>query len=175
MGRAEHCRQTSLARVRSAQCLGHTGFAPARGVCACLVYTAQAPGCSAGELSKVGPGLRALPRAKPLRFRSSGAPQRHRLGWACVLCPSWVWAAQETRCLANAHSAGGRCVSSPLSWPLGFLGAQWERCLGCSLCLLWGADLWLRPSWRMSAVWDPRKTWWATGSLLAVEDAVSGA
>ena len=26
------------------------------------LYTAQAPGCSEGELSKVGPGLRALPR-----------------------------------------------------------------------------------------------------------------
>ena len=34
------------------QCLGHTGFAPAHGVCDFLVYTAQAPGCSAGELFK---------------------------------------------------------------------------------------------------------------------------
>ena len=64
------------------QCLGHTGFAPAHGVCAFLVYTAQAPGCSAGELSKAGPGFRALPRSKPLRFRFSGTPQKHRLSWA---------------------------------------------------------------------------------------------
>ena len=28
------------------QCLGCTGFAPAHDVCAFLVYTAQAPGCS---------------------------------------------------------------------------------------------------------------------------------
>ena len=42
------------------QCLGHTGFAPTHGICAFPVYTAQAPGCSAAELSKVGPGLRAL-------------------------------------------------------------------------------------------------------------------
>ena len=28
-------------------------------------------------------------------------------------------------------------------------------------------DLWLRPSWQMSAVQDPRKTWLATGNLLA--------
>ena len=41
-------------------------------VCAFLVKTAQAPGCSAGELSKAGPGL----RAEPLRFRFSGTPQR---------------------------------------------------------------------------------------------------
>ena len=53
------------------QCLSHTGFAPAHGVCAFLAYTAQAPGFSAGELSKVGPGLRALPRSKLLRFRFS--------------------------------------------------------------------------------------------------------
>ena len=72
------------------QCLGHTGFAPAHGVCAFLVYAAQAPGCSAGERSKVGPGLRALPRSKPLRFRFLGTPQRYRLGRACILSPSQV-------------------------------------------------------------------------------------
>ena len=31
------------------QCLGHTGFAPTHDVCAFMVYTAQAPGCSAGN------------------------------------------------------------------------------------------------------------------------------
>ena len=66
------------------QCLSHTGFAPAHSVCAFLVYTAQAPGCSAGKLSKVGPGLHALPRSMPLRFRLSGTPQWHRLRWACL-------------------------------------------------------------------------------------------
>ena len=70
------------------QCLSHTGFAPAHSVSAFMFYTAQALGCSAGELSEAGPGLHALP--KLLRFRFSGAPQRHRLGWACVLCPSQV-------------------------------------------------------------------------------------
>ena len=54
------------------------------------------------ELSDAGPGLHALPRSKLLRFRFSGTPQRHRLGWACVLCPSQVRAAQVTRCLASA-------------------------------------------------------------------------
>ena len=51
------------------QCLVHNGFVPTHGVCAFLVYTAQAPGCSAAELSEVGPGLHALPRSKLLRFR----------------------------------------------------------------------------------------------------------
>ena len=94
------------------QCLGHIGFAPTHGVCAFPVYTAQAPGCSAGKLSKAGPGLRALPRSKLLRFRFRflGTPQRHILGWAYVLCPSQVQAAQVTRCLASALSQVG-CVS----------------------------------------------------------------
>ena len=70
------------------QCLGHTGFAPAHGVCAFLVYTAQAPGCSAGELSKAGPEFCAPPRSKPLSFRFSGTPQRQtRLGLCCVPFP----------------------------------------------------------------------------------------
>ena len=42
--------------------------------------------------------------------------------------------------------------------------------------LLWVSDLRLWPSWQMSTVQDPRKTWLATGSLLSLfEDVVSGA
>ena len=98
------------------QCLGHTGFAPAQGVCAFPVYTAQAPGCSAGELSEVGLGLRVLPRSKRLRFTFSGTPQRCRLGWACVLCPSEVQAAQVTRCLVSAVAPTWRLrlIASPV-------------------------------------------------------------
>ena len=57
------------------------------------------------ELSEVGPGLHALPRSKLFRF--SGTPQRHKLSWACVLCPSQVRAAQTTRCLVSSLSPGG--------------------------------------------------------------------
>ena len=53
------------------------------------------------ELSEASPGLCALPRSKPFRFRYSGTPQRHRLGWASILCPSQVQAAQVTRCFAS--------------------------------------------------------------------------
>ena len=137
--------------------------------CAFLVCTAQSPGCSTGELFKMDPGLRVLPRFKPLRFRFLGTPQRHRLGLAWVLCPSQVRTAQVTRCLASTLLPGGRCLLSlPWSQPLGFLGAQQERHLRCALCLLPGANLWLRPSWRLSTIQDPRKYWLATGSLLAV-------
>ena len=58
------------------------------------------------ELSEASPGLYALPRSKPLRFRYSGTPQRLRLGWACILCPSPVQAAQVTWCLAGAVVPG---------------------------------------------------------------------
>ena len=101
-----------------------------------LLYTAQAPGCSAGELSKAGPGLRAVPRSKPLRFRFLGTPQRHRLTWACFVpfpvpsssgdqvlgehSPSWVVylitspvpAAWSPRCAMRAQSQV--CCVSPL-------------------------------------------------------------
>ena len=77
------------------QCLGHTGFVPAHGMCAFPVYTAQAPGCSVGNclwqamgckhfpgLSRsgsgsrvvhkgsdlVGPAFCALPRSEQLRW-----------------------------------------------------------------------------------------------------------
>ena len=53
------------------------------------------------ELYEVGPGLRALPRSELLRFRFSGTPQRCRLVWACILCPSEVQEVQVTRCLAS--------------------------------------------------------------------------
>ena len=64
------------------QCLGHTGFAPSRGMCVFPIHIVQVPGCSARVLSKAGPGLHALPKSKPLRFRFSGTPQKHRLSWA---------------------------------------------------------------------------------------------
>ena len=119
--------QTNITGVcgECSQCLGHTGFVPAHDVSAFLVRTAQAPGCSAGELSKAGPGLRALPRSKLLRFRFSGTPQRRRLSWACVLCPSQVQVAQATRCLASALSQVGCASYSP---PRFQLLAQFPGC-----------------------------------------------
>ena len=66
------------------------------------------------ELSEAGPGLYALPRSKPLRFRLSGPPQRLRLGWACVLRPSLVRAAQVTRCLAHRVAPQLKAATYPL-------------------------------------------------------------
>ena len=153
---------------KCSQCMDHSGFALAHCMCAFPVYTAQTPGCSAGELSKVGPGFRVLPRSKFLRFWFSGTPQRHRLRWACVLCPSQVQGAQATRCLVSTLSQAVRLNHLPSPSCL----VSWAYCkravLRCAVCLLWGADLWLRPSWQISTIQDPRKTRLATGSLLTV-------
>ena len=135
--------QTNITGVcgECSQCPGYTEFAPANGVRAFMVYTSQALGCSAGELSEAGPELHALPRSKPLRFMFSDTPQRPRLGWACIFVPSPVQAAQGTRSLTSAFSSGAaRLLPSP-SQPR-FPGApSW-----CALCLFWGTDLWLQPS-----------------------------
>ena len=106
MGTEEHCKQISLACAHSV--LTTLGLTCSRCVCFPSLH------CSGSrllclQLSEAGPGLRALPRSKPFRFRFrfSGTPQRHRLSWTCVLCPSHVRAAQATRCLATP-----RCVVS---------------------------------------------------------------
>ena len=77
------------------QYLSHTGPAPAHG--------AHSSGSRLvrWEPSEAGPGVTAPPRSKPLRLRHSGSPQRRRLGWACVLCPSQVratWVFGECGC-----------------------------------------------------------------------------
>ena len=131
--------QTNITCVcgECSQCLCHTGFVSTHSVCAFPVYITQVPGCSAGKLSKAGPVLCALPRSKLLRFRFSGTPQRRRLSWVCVLCPSQVQAAQVTRCLASTLSSGGWCVIlPPQSQLLSFLGAPQEHHLRCAVSFL---------------------------------------
>ena len=126
--------QTNITGIcgECSHCLDHTGFAPTHGACVIPVYTAQAPGCSAGELSKAGPGLHALPRSKLLRFRFSGTPQRHILGWACVLCPSQVRAAQVTRRLGSTLPKCAVCLIAslvPATWfPGSVVGAPSHVC-----------------------------------------------
>ena len=59
----------SLACVGSACSVWTTlGLPQLQAVCVSRVYTAQAPGCSAGALSKAGLVFHVLPRSKLLRF-----------------------------------------------------------------------------------------------------------
>jgi len=51
-----------------------------------------------------------------LSCSGSGSPQRHSLGWACILCPSQVSGAQATRCLESTLSqvcSGSYHLSGP--------------------------------------------------------------
>ena len=91
--------QTNNTAMRS-QCLGHTGL-PHVTACVLSLSTLLGSRLLCQELSEAGPGLYALPRSKPPRFRYLGSPQRDRLGWAYILCPSQVQAAQVTRCLVR--------------------------------------------------------------------------
>ena len=152
---------------KCSQCLGHTGFAPTHGVCT-FTDTAQAPGCSPGELSKVSPGLSALPRSKLLRFRFSSTPPRQTwLGLCFVSFPGLSSSGNQVLGKHTLPRWTVHLITSPVSVAR-FLGAQQEHRLGCAVCLLWGDDLWLRPSWWMSTIQDPKKTCLATGSLLTV-------
>ena len=123
--------QTNITGVcgECSQCLGHTGFAPAHGK---LQVALQ------GNCLKQALGCLHFPSLSCSGSGFLGAPQRHRLSWACVLCRFQVQAAQVTWCLVSALSPGGWCIlSPPWSWP------QREHRLRCAMCLLWGVDLWL--------------------------------
>ena len=69
--------QTNITGVcgECSQCLGHTGFAPAHGVCAFSVYIAQAPGCSVGNYPKQALGFVHFPG---LSCSGSGSQVLHK-------------------------------------------------------------------------------------------------
>ena len=56
------------------------------------------------------------------------------------------------------------CPSCSVSWVRSWSAISGVLCVSCREI----DDLWLRPSWQMSTIQDPRKTLLATGSLLTV-------
>ena len=90
----------------------------------------------------VGSACCALPKSKQLR--RPGARRVHSPRWTVRLITPWVPGPRFPRCAVRAPSQA------------------------CPVFFFWGADLWLRPSWWMSTIQDPRKTWLATGSRLTV-------
>ena len=102
MEKEEHCKQITLACARSVSAT--LGLPP-------LAVHSSGSRLLHREPSEASPGLHAPPRSKPLRLRHSGSPQRRRLGWACVLCPSQVRVAQ-------VFGERGRCDLSPLCYLL---------------------------------------------------------
>ena len=106
------------------------------------------------ELSEASAGLCALPRSKPLRVMYSGSPQKHRLGWACVLCPPQVQAAQVTRCLASTVAA--------------------TYCLPCPChSVFWVYNQPVHLLRRMSTVPNAKKSWLATKPACSLVDDAS--
>ena len=107
--------QTSLACVGSASCQPHW-VCPRSGLVCFHGLHFSGSRLLCWELSETGPGLFALPRSEPLRFRFSGTPQRRRLGWACVLCTSQVQVAQVSRCLVHTVTPRWevRLIASPV-------------------------------------------------------------
>ena len=109
--------QTNITGVcgECSQCLCHTKFARTHGLCAFPVYTAQAPGCSAGGR---GWGYLGCMHFPGLSHSGSGSWVQHKgtVGWACVLCLSQVRAAQVTRCLVSTVTPSWRVhlITSPV-------------------------------------------------------------
>ena len=138
VGREEHCKQMSLACVRSAHSVWATLGLPPLMECVLSRSTLlRLQVALQGNCLQWALGCEHFPG---LTRSGSGSWVLHKgaVGWACTSCPSQVRAAQLTRCLASALSPSGQCVSSPpRSQPLSFLGAQWECCLRHALCLLW--------------------------------------
>ena len=98
------------------------------------------------ELSEAGPGLYALPRSKPLRFRYLGTPQRCRLGFVPFPDPSSSG--------DQVFAERGRCdLPPPPSLPLSFLGVQVAHLLR-----------------QMLTVQNPKKSWLAMKPACSLVD-----
>ena len=109
------------------QCLSHTRFSSTHGECAFPVYTSQALGCTAGELSEAGPGLGAFPKSKSLKFRFLGSPQMCRLGWVCFCAfPMSEHVRRPCDWQAPSPQVGVHVITSPVP-AAQFPGWQWEH------------------------------------------------
>ena len=152
MGREEHSKQISLACVGSGHSVCDTLGLPLLRLCVLCQSTLlrlqvalpgnclwRAPACvHFPYLCHSGSDSWVLQRAQTwLGLRFVLFPGPSSLG-------SQVFSERTLpRCGASYHLP---CPSYSVSW---------ERHLRCALCLLWGADLWLQPSRRMSTVQDP--------------------
>ena len=166
----EHYKQISLACVGSACSVSATLSLPPLMECVLSQSTLlRLQVVLQGNCLKWALGCMHFPG---LSCSGSGSPVLHKgadsVGPAFCAFPRSEQPRRPGAWRAHSPQVGWGILSPPLSQQLGFLGRSGHTCLRCAMCLFWGADLWLRPSWQMSTVQDPRKTWLATGSLLAV-------
>ena len=88
VGREEHCKQISLACVGSAYSVPATLDLPPLTECVLCQSTLLRLQVTLQGNCLSEPWV--VCTSKLPRFRFSGTPQRHRLGWAFVLCPSHI-------------------------------------------------------------------------------------
>ena len=164
MGREEHCKKISLACVGSTRSVWTTLGLPqltapvlAQSTLLRLQVALQgncpkwALGCvHFPGLSCSGSGSRVLHKGT-----DSAGPAFCALPLVWGTQATGTWWAQYPRCTI---------LSPPWSQPLDFLDVPQECRLRCAVCLFWGADLRLWPSWQMSTIQDPRKIWLALGA-----------
>ena len=113
-----HCGEGGMLQTNNtgvcAQCLSHTGPAPAHGACALPAHTAQAVGCSARNRLGQALGFVHLPG-----LSHSGSGTQVVLRCADLAGPAFC-AFPRSKCC--------RCdLSPPPTLPLGFLGVQPEH------------------------------------------------
>ena len=107
------CKQITLACALSASAT--LGLPPVHGACSLPAHTAQALGCSAGNHPRPALGCLHLPGPSRSGSGTRVVLRGATLGWACVLCPSHVRAAQVMRCLASTIAATYRLPAAQLS------------------------------------------------------------
>ena len=167
MGREEHCRELSLTCVWSAHSVWTTpGLSQLTAHVLSLSRLLRLLVGLQGNCPKWALGFVHLPG---LSWSGAGSWVLHKdtdsVGPAFCAFPGPSSSIDQV--LGERSVPGGLCLLIT-SKPLGFLGTLQDCHLRCAMCHLWGADLWLQPSWHMSTVQDPRKTWLATGSLLTI-------
>ena len=141
-----------------------------------MVYTAQAPGCSAGNCLRWALGCVHFPG---LSHSGSGSWVLHKgadsVGPVFCAAPRSEQLRQPGAWQAQSPPGAGCVLSTPPSQPLSFLSGCRHIPLRRAMCLFWGADLWLWPSQRTSTIQNPKKSWLATEPACSlVEDASLG-
>ena len=102
---------------------------PTHSVCAFPIYTAQAPGCSAGKLSKGRPWITYTSQIYAAQVQEIGYSTKAQTQLGLHFVPFLV--------LGEGTLPVWQCILlPPQSQPLSFLGVQREHRLKCALCLL---------------------------------------
>ena len=119
---------------------------PAHSVCAFPVYTAQAPGCSAGScLRRPWVACASQIYAAQVQVLGYSTKARTQLGLRFVPFPGPSSSGDQVLDARALASWAVRLITSPVP-AAGLPVCAAEAASQICRCLLWGADLWLRPS-----------------------------